>query len=100
VSATAPLAAQLRLRLAVRAAAGLGLLAALSVACALMSVRTLAPLDTLSALPHLLAAGLLATVALRTLYWLWVPPSRGAGILLPDARVPGLRRRVDRLCAE
>ena len=100
MSATAPLAAQLRLRLAVRAAAGLGLLAALSVACALMSVRTLAPLDTLSALPHLLAAGLLATVALRTLYWLWVPPSRGAGILLPDARVPGLRRRVDRLCAQ
>lgn len=103
MSATPPLAAQLRLRLAVRAAGGLSLLAALGVACALMSVRALAPLDTLfalSALPHLLAAGMLASVALRTLYWLWVPPSGGAGILLPESRVPGLRRRVDRLCAQ
>ena len=66
MSATAPHATQLRTRLAARAAAGLGLLAALGVACALMSVRALAPLDTLfalSALPHLLAAGMLASGA-------------------------------------
>lgn len=103
MSATAPRAAQLRIRLAVRAAVGLGLLAVLSVACALLSGFALAPLHTpfaRSALPHLLVAGMLASVALRLLYWLWVPPPDGAGIVLPESHVPGLRRRVDRLCAQ
>ncbi len=103
VSATAPRAAQLRTRLAGRAAVGLGLLATLSALCALLAGSALAPLrtlHTLSALPHLLAAGMLTSVALRLLYWLWVPPPGGAGILLPESRVPGLRRRVDRLCAQ
>lgn len=93
---------QLRRLLTLRAAVCIGLLTTALAGCLLLGLALLHALEGASMVTTALSlAGLLAAgwVAVRLTNWLWVPTPECTGIVLPDALVPGFRRRIDRLCA-